>query len=75
MVCLYRIWGEAHGRMGDGKMKCNIRRYEACCFRDRKAPFCGTCLVDILGKKKKTEEEMEDGSRAESGTESAEQSD
>ena len=56
-------------------MKCTVKRYEACCFRDRRAHFCGTCLVDILEKKEKEKEDTEYGGRKKSGTESTEQSD
>ena len=27
-----------------------------CRYRDRLAPFCGYCMLEILGKKKETEE-------------------
>lgn len=53
-------------------MRCTIKRYETCCFRDRKAPFCGTCLIKILGKKEKQEEKKAYGSREKSGAESSE---
>ena len=37
---------------------------EDCRYRDRLAPFCGYCMMEILGRKKKTEEQN-DGSNKE----------
>ena len=34
------------------KVKCP----EDCRYRDRLAPFCGYCMMEILNRKKKTEE-------------------
>ena len=29
---------------------------EECRYRDKTAPFCGYCMMEILGRKKKTED-------------------